>query len=214
MRLGEEGDPGIPIPPGAAPRWEVAEARDGRPPAAGWLLTPHAVASSREHLATLTGRDLECPGEEVELRLLHRRGGPLTVPCTRRAGPRPGSGCPRHVVGVIPRAATRITTCCRKPWRRPGGGGGAEPAQNTPSPPHLHVPAPLQILDDARHRIRIDAQEAGQLPGWLGSAWSGRDTAASMTCFVARQLPADRDRALLVHLEDESGQHDILYLAQ
>src|SRR2546430_4197806 len=45
------------------------------------------------------------------------------------------------------------------------------------SPPRLHVSAPLEILDDARDRVRIDAEEAGQLPD-AGQGLVARDAAA------------------------------------
>src|SRR2546426_10544399 len=61
-------------------------------------------------------------------------------------------------------------------------------------PPSLHVSALLEILDDARDRVRVDAEEAGQLPN-AGQGLVARDAASlDGVLELLRQLPADRDR--------------------
>src|SRR5256886_3043103 len=75
------------------------------------------------------------------------------------------------------------------------------------SPPRLHVAALLEILDDARDRVRIDAEEAGQLPD-AGQGLVARDAAAlDGVLELLRQLPADRDRAVPVDLEIHRDAH-------
>src|SRR3989475_13232936 len=79
--------------------------------------------------------------------------------------------------------------------RADGRRRGHEHAFPTPS---LHVAALLEILDDARDRVRIDAEEAGQLPD-AGQGLVARDAAALDDVLeLLGQLSADRERTVPV----------------
>src|SRR5437899_1866829 len=59
---------------------------------------------------------------------------------------------------------------------RGGADGRCRGHEHAFPPPSLHVSALLEILDDARDRVRVDAEEAGQLPN-AGQGLVARDTA-------------------------------------
>ena len=151
---------------------------------------------------------LELPPKEVQLRRTaldeeHRDRPP--------EGGQPDAGhaqdAHRHVVGghlEDRRADHRVLQKGLAASRERAGGprGGHEHAL---TPPRLHVPAPLEILDRARHRVRIDAEEAGQLPD-AGQRLVPRDAAALDDVLqLLRQLPADRDRAVSVQAQAHSN---------
>jgi hypothetical protein len=69
------------------------------------------------------------------------------------------------------------------------------------------VSAPVEILDGARHRIRSDAGEAGQLRE-AGPCLVPRDAAALAHGLERlRHRPADRERAVRIHVH---GHRDLL----
>src|SRR5712692_9202347 len=72
------------------------------------------------------------------------------------------------------------------------------------------VSAPLEILDNARDRIRIGAEEAGQLPD-AGPLRVPRNAAAlnEMLEERLRQLPADRDRAARIDVQVHQDLHTV-----
>src|SRR5213594_2533882 len=90
---------------------------------------------------------------------------------------------------------------------RGGADGRCRGHEHALPPPRLHVSALLEILDDARDRVRIDAEEAGQLPN-AGQGLVARDAAALDDVLeLLRQLPPDRDRAMPVDLEGHRDPH-------
>ena len=162
------------------------------------------AASSREEHLVDADREvgLELPGKEVELRraALHEEDldGPLDG-----GGPDPGQAQTptARSSAVIPRAAARITVSCKKALAEVRGraGGRRRGHEHALPPPRLHVSAPLQVLDDARDRIRVDAEEAGQLPD-AGQRLVPRDAAALDDVLeLLRQLAPDRDRTVHIH---------------
>src|SRR3989442_7258143 len=60
---------------------------------------------------------------------------------------------------------------------RGGADGRCRGHEHAFPPPSLHVSALLEILDDARDRVRVDAEEAGQLPN-AGQGLVARDAAS------------------------------------
>jgi hypothetical protein len=68
-------------------------------------------------------------------------------------------------------------------------------------PPSLHIPIALQILDDPCNGIGVDAQEAGQLAdaGQCLVPWEAAALDEVLELF--RQLTADRDWAVIVHMQ-------------
>src|SRR6185436_15708480 len=84
---------------------------------------------------------------------------------------------------------------------RGGAGGRRRGHEHAAAPASLHVSTALQVLDDARDGIRIDAEEAGQLPN-AGQGLVARDAAGVDDVLeLLRQLPADRDRTVHVYAE-------------
>jgi hypothetical protein len=61
------------------------------------------------------------------------------------------------------------------------------------------VPTPLEIFDGTHPRIRIDTEEAGQLPDARRGLVSRDAAALDDVLALLRRLAADRDRALRVH---------------
>ena len=190
----EAGDRGRPLPRRRRP------ARDRRQVAEQHLV--HADRKLRREL----------PAEEVELRRAaldeEHRDGPADG-----GEPRPGHAedAQRHVVGGHPegrRADHRILQKGRAPGRgraRRQRRGHEHPL----APARLHVPAPLEILDRPRHRVRIDAEEPGQLPD-AGQGVLPRDAAALDDVLeLLRQLPADRDRAVGIHAQADRDSHTV-----
>src|SRR5206468_6927212 len=89
---------------------------------------------------------------------------------------------------------------------RPRGGEGraglAAPGPRTrPSAPRLHVSKALQVVDDTRDGVWIDAEESSQLPD-AGQRLVPRDAAAlDGVAKLLHQLEPDRDRAVPVDLQ-------------
>jgi hypothetical protein len=68
----------------------------------------------------------------------------------------------------------------------------------------------LQIVDDARDGIRIDAEEASQLPD-AGQRLVPRDAAGlDDVAELLRQLTPDRDRTVAVYAEFHRRPHTVL----
>src|SRR5207245_9326325 len=92
---------------------------------------------------------------------------------------------------------------------RGGPGGRRRGHEHARSSPSLHVSTPLQIVDDARDGIRIDAEEAGQLPD-AGQRLVPRDAAAlDDVAELLRQLTSDRDRTVPVYPEIHRRPHTV-----
>jgi len=119
------------------------------------LAEEHLIDANREV-------GFELPGKEVELRraAFHEEDlhGPWTAAGRTLATL---STATARSSAVIPRAAARITVSCRKAVAEVRGGadGRRRGHEHALPPPSLHVSALLQILDDARDRVRIDARK-------------------------------------------------------
>jgi len=153
---------------------------------------------------------LELPGKEVELRraALHEENldGPLDG-----GGPDPGQAqnAHRQVVGGHPEGGRPDHRLLEEALAevRDGADGRRRGDEHAFPPPSLHVAALLEILDDARDRVRIDAEEAGQLPD-AGQGLVARDAAAlDGVLELLRQLPTDRDRAVPVDRQIHRDPH-------
>src|SRR2546428_14002856 len=91
---------------------------------------------------------------------------------------------------------------------RGGADGRCRGHEHAFPPPSLHVSALLEILDNARDRVRVDAEEAGQLPN-AGQGLVARDAASlDGVLELLRQLPAARDRAVAAYLEVDRARHN------
>ena len=117
----------------------------------------------------------------------------------------------RHVVGshlerrpADHRVPQEVLAASRK-----RAGGQSRGHEHALAPPRLHVPAPLEILDGARHGVRIDAEETRQLTD-ARQRLLPRDAAPlDHVLQLLRQLPADRDRAVGVDLEAQRDLHTV-----
>jgi hypothetical protein len=109
----------------------------------------------------------------------------------------------------MPRAAARITVPFKRPSRR--GRVGSVEATNILLPRRASTyPLPFEILDCARHGVRIDVEKAGALPD-ARQRLIARDAATLDDVLqLLRQLPADRDRAVRVCVQGASEFHTVL----
>ena len=186
MHLGEERDHRNPRPSSrrsTSGRWPKLVTAAAQRFAAVCRRT--VVAKSlRSTLSTRTGR---CASSSRPKKSssggLHSTRSTATAPGGRQPDAGHAQDPHRHVIGghledrrADHRVLQKGLAASRERWRARGGHEHAFPA------PRLHVPAPLEILDRARHRVRIDAEEAGQLR-MLGNAWSRGTPPPSMTCF-------------------------------
>src|SRR5207247_8881045 len=148
---------------------EVAEARDRGPPTTTLLLAPRDRRQvAEEHLVDADREvGLELSGEEVELwrAALHEEDLDGLL---EGGGPDPGQAqnAHRQVVGSHPEGRRPDHRLLEEALAevRDGADGRRRGDKHAFPPPSLHVAALLEILDDARDRVRIDAEEAGQLP--------------------------------------------------
>src|SRR5438093_4324323 len=170
MRLGEQRDHGNPLALEKVLHLrEMRKARDRRPPSTGLLRTPRDRRQlGEENLLDVDGQvGLELSGKEVELRraTLHEEDfdGPADS-----GWPDPGQAQHAHgqVVGGHPagRGADHRVLQEGLAEVRGRAGGRSWGYEHSLPPSRLHIPAPPQIIDDARDRIRVDAEETGQLP--------------------------------------------------
>jgi len=119
-----------------------------------------------------------------------------TIPLDQPAGPS------RHVDGSP--EALLTTQCLPRGALGPGAPSGWTRAPQ-PSGGERPVPTPLEILDGAHARIRIDVEKAGQLPD-ARQGLIRRDVAAlDDVLALLRPLAADRDRAHARRLAGASG---------
>ena len=215
VRLGQEGDhrdaPAVQAPLHLG---EVAEAGDGDPPPGGALPAPHDRGQLAEEHAVDVDRQvrLELAGEEVELgrAALHEEDlhGPLDG-----GGPDPGQAqhAHREIVGAHPERGRPDHRVLQEalPKMRGGACGRRGGHEHASAPPGLHVTALLEVLHDARDRVGVDPEEAGQLAD-AGQGLLARDAAALDDVLeLLRQLPADRDGALRVDGEVHGDLHTV-----
>ena len=201
MRLRQEREHGDPQTLQAAlDLRKMAEAGHRRGPVARSSLPPHGGRQVLEQHLGHTDRQLslELACEEIELR--------RAALDEEHFGGRPESGDPeagqaqdarRHLVG---RQAERRRADHRVLQETLAVGQGRARRrrrghEDALAAPRLHVAAPFQILDRARHGVRIDAEETGELPD-AGQRLIPRNAARLDDMLeLLRQLPADRDRA-------------------
>jgi hypothetical protein len=155
---------------------------------------------------------LELPGKEVELRRAAFHEEDLDGPVDG-GGPDAGhaQNADRQVVGGHPeggRSDDRFLHEALAEMRR-GAGRRRRGHEHAPPPASLNVAAPLEILDDARDGIGIDAEEAGELADAGQGLIPGNAAALDDVLELLRQLPADRDRALRVHRQVHRDPHTV-----
>jgi hypothetical protein len=191
---------------------EMAKAGDRRPPAIRARLTPHGPRQLPEEHLVDPNRELglELPPKEVQLRLAaldeEHRDGPPEGGQSDAGHAQDADG---HVVGghlegrrTDHRILQKVLAASRE-----RAGGHSWGYEHTLAPPRRHVPAPLEILDRARHRVRIDAEEPRELSD-ARQRLVPRDAAALDDLLqLLRQLPANRDRAMSIHAQPHWAPH-------
>jgi hypothetical protein len=156
---------------------------------------------------------LEFPPKEVQLRRTaldeEHRGGPPE-------GGQPDAGhaqdAHRHVGGGHlegRRADHRVLQKGLAASRERVALGQGWSDEHAFAPPRLHVPAPLEILDRVRDRVRIDAEKAGQLANARQRLVPWDAAALDDVLQLLRQLPADRDRAVGIHAQAHRNLHTV-----
>ena len=207
MRLGEQRDHRHALAlEEALDLREMTEARNRRPPATGLLLTPSDRRQlGEEHLVDVDRQvGLELPGKEVELRRAALHQEDLDgLANGDGADPGQAQNTHRQVVDGHPEGRRPDHRIAQEALAevRDGTGGWRRSHEHALPTPRLDVPTPLQIVDDAGDRVRVDAEEAGQLPD-AGQRLLGRNAAGlDDVTELLHQLTPDRDRTVLVDLE-------------
>src|SRR5882724_432304 len=205
MRLGEQRDHGNPLTLQKALHLrEMTEARDRCPPPTGLLRAPCDRRQLGEEHFLDTDRQvgLELPGKEIELRRAALDQKDLDGPADRG---RPDSGqaqnAHRQVVGRHPESRGPYHRILQEGLAEVRGGPGwrRRGHEHAPPPPRLHVSKALQVVDDTRDGVWIDAEESSQLPD-AGQRLVPRDAAAlDGVAKLLHQLEPDRDRAVPVY---------------
>jgi len=155
---------------------------------------------------------LELPRKEVELRraaLDHEDFGGTSEGGQSDIGH--AQNARRHVAGRHSQGRSadhcflqEILPQGRRPARRRRGRH-----EHALPPPRLHVSALLEILNGARHRVRIDAEEARQLSDARQRLLPRDASALDGVLQLLRQLPADRDRAVDIHAQAHRHVHAV-----
>ena len=147
---------------------------------------------------------LELAGKEIELRRAALDQQDLGGPANG-GGPEPGQAQDAHrqVVGRHPEGRGPDHRILQEGLAqvRGGAGGRRRGDEHALPPPRLDVSTSLQIVDDARDGIRIDAEEAGELAD-AGQRLVPRDaTGLDGMAELLSQLTPDRDRTVPIYRE-------------